>query len=468
MNDLTVMTIVASVLAVIALFLAYKFLLVLKKMGEYGPAEEFKKKVIAEELEFKKKVATEELELKKKVMAEELELKKKVEKNELEIENLKSSYADKKVTYDILVKEISIYEDKNELISVGYFEPKFEFGTSDKYAEALESVKKEQKLKIKQKTAVLSSGPGWTINNSAKQGEVMLNQYIKLTLRTFNQECGAAIAAVKWNNLAVMVKRIEKSAEMLTKLNSTYGIAVTPGYKNLKISELKLVNEMRLKKQQEREEQLEINKAIREEAQLERDMKIAIKSEQNLERAVDEAKRKADNAMGKTLENLKLKIASLETDLVKAQTKSERAKSMAQQTRAGVVYVISNPGSFGEDVYKIGMTRRLEPMDRVKELGDASVPFTFDVHAMIKSDDAPKLEKLLHNKFAHKRTNLVNMRKEFFNITIGELKHEVITEIPSCEFVETAAAAQYRETLTMRELAIEREFDQAILLPNSL
>ena len=120
-----------------------------------------------------------------------------------------------------------------------------------------------------------------------------------------------------------------------------------------------------------------------------------------------------------------LNIEALNQDLVEAHEKNQRAKSMAEQTRAGHVYIISNIGSFGENIYKIGMTRRLEPIDRVKELGDASVPFIFDVHAMIYSEDAPTLEKKLHKVFENKRVNLVNSRKEFFNITLDEVEEEV-------------------------------------------
>ena len=128
----------------------------------------------------------------------------------------------------------------------------------------------------------------------------------------------------------------------------------------------------------------------------------------------------------------------------------KRAESMAQKTRSGYVYIISNIGSFGEDVYKIGMTRRLEPMDRVKELGDASVPFSFDVHAMIYSEDAPALEKELHNKFNEKRINKVNLRKEFFNVKLSEIEEAVKNKIgTSIKFTKLAEAVEYRQSKLM-------------------
>ena len=126
--------------------------------------------------------------------------------------------------------------------------------------------------------------------------------------------------------------------------------------------------------------------------------------------------------------------------------------------RAGYVYIISNIGAFGENVYKIGMTRRLDPQDRVDELGDASVPFNFDVHAMIFSDDAPKLEAALHNAFADRKLNFVNQRREFFNVTLEEIKKVVKENFDkSVEFVELAPAQQYRESILLRKKAHQQD-----------
>ncbi|AVQ10754.1 PF13250 domain protein [Leptospira santarosai] len=123
---------------------------------------------------------------------------------------------------------------------------------------------------------------------------------------------------------------------------------------------------------------------------------------------------------------------------------------MAQQTKAGHVYVISNIGSFGESVFKVGMTRRLDPMDRVKELGDASVPFEFDVHAIVYSENAPELEKLLHRDFEHKRLNLVNNRKEFFEIALDEIEQIVKKHKGDVQFTKAAEAREYRESMKIK------------------
>ena len=141
----------------------------------------------------------------------------------------------------------------------------------------------------------------------------------------------------------------------------------------------------------------------------------------------------------------------MERELKEAQEKKERALSMAQQTKRGHVYIISNIGSFGENVYKIGMTRRLEPIDRIKELGDASVPFQFDVHAMIYAEDAPTLENELHKAFTDRKVNMLNYRKEFFNVTLDEIEAKITETGLNAEFTRMPEAMEYRETLAILE-----------------
>ena len=147
-------------------------------------------------------------------------------------------------------------------------------------------------------------------------------------------------------------------------------------------------------------------------------------------------------------------IEELQKKLSAVQKDKEDVLHREQNTRAGFVYVISNIGSFGENIYKIGMTRRLEPMDRINELSSASVPFEFDVHAMIFSDDAPGLETILHNTFEDRRVNLVNTRKEFFNVSLDEIEAVVKANYnATVTFTKTAEAYQYRESLRIREAA---------------
>ncbi|WP_036828944.1 GIY-YIG nuclease family protein, partial [Photobacterium sanctipauli] len=229
-------------------------------------------------------------------------------------------------------------------------------------------------------------------------------------------------------------------------------------YIDLKFEECKLQFQYTLKKQEEAAEQKLIKEQIREEQRAIKEYEKAIaeaeKEEKLYRQMLDKAREELSMATDADRLAMEQKIASLELQLKDAEAKEERAKSMAEQTRKGHVYVISNIGSFGEDVYKIGLTRRLEPMDRVKELGDASVPFPFDVHAMIYVDDAPSLEAALHREFHAQRVNSVNLRKEFFEVDLESIR-EAVEKIAGvdAEFKMTALAEDYYESLRLQEVA---------------
>jgi hypothetical protein len=226
-------------------------------------------------------------------------------------------------------------------------------------------------------------------------------------------------------------------------------------YYKLKVEELQLQYEYLVKIQQERDEQREIKERMREEAKVLAEIEKLEKEAQREQKLYDNLLKKVRLELEKANKDekmlLELRIEELENNLQEAYEKMQRAKSMAQKTKSGYVYVISNIGSFGEDVYKIGMTRRLEPMERINELSSASVPFAFDVHAMIYSEDAPALEKDLHNKFADKRVNKVNLRKEFFKISLSEIEKEVNERFDaSIEFTKLAEAIEYRQSQMMQ------------------
>jgi len=374
------------------------------------------------------------------------EIKAEIDKS---IEELRSSYKEKKLIFNKLVKEAAIYDEAIELADLGFYKPHYDFDVSEKYKENITSIKSKQKDMISGKEAIYCHAE-WTVEGSKAKGRTMTNRGIRLTARAFNNECDAAISNTNWNNADRMEQRIEKAYTAINKLNDSTAINISSKYLSLKIEELRLTHEYKDKKQQEKEEQAEIRRQMREEAKFEQDVEKALKEEEKYNKLLEKAKAEAEKAAGSKLEKLQEKIASLDKELVEAHTKSERAKSMAQQTKLGHVYVISNIGSFGEEIYKIGMTRRLEPHDRVKELGDASVPFIFDVHAMIYAEDAPALESQLHKSFDYKRLNLVNNRKEFFNVTLEEIAQEVKKISPDSEFIETAEARQYRESQAIR------------------
>ena len=220
------------------------------------------------------------------------------------------------------------------------------------------------------------------------------------------------------------------------------------------INAVKIEYNYYVKKEQARQEQLAIREQMRQEAQerkaLEAERKKVEKEESKYNTEIEKLQNQLQSASSSELEQLNARILQLQAQLSEVVLKKEEISNLANG-KAGNVYVISNLGSFGENVFKIGMTRRLNPQDRVDELGNASVPFKFDVHSFIFSDDAVGLESKLHEMLNQKRVNKVNMRKEFFNVTIDELE-ELVTEIePTAEFNRTMAAEEYRQSLSTTE-----------------
>jgi seryl-tRNA synthetase len=184
--------------------------------------------------------------------------------------------------------------------------------------------------------------------------------------------------------------------------------------------------------------------------ELEKAQNDAEDEEKRYKKALDQAKKELEKAKAEDIEKLNNKITILQKQLEEANAKKERAISRAQMTKSGHIYVISNIGSFGENIYKIGMTRRLEPTDRVYELGDASVPFNFDIHAMIFSENAPELERKIQKEFDELRLNLVNSRREFFNVNLDEIKNVVLKHHGDIEFTKLAEAKEFRESQAIR------------------
>jgi len=371
---------------------------------------------------------------------------------------LAEGYAHARAIYDGLKKEISLLEENLEDISFGLYKPHFTFQTADQYKAKLEEIRNQEREMIRAGKAAVCP-LGWTVGGSAKEGAKMAKQNTKLLLRAFNGECDAAVANVSWNNVTRMEERIRKSFDAINQLGTVLQVSITTGYLNLKLDELRLRHEYEEKQYQEKEEQRRIREEMREEERAQREIEEAReeaeKEEARYEKALEKARAEAALATGKQLEKLIEQMRSLESRIDQARTDKERAMSRAQLTKSGFVYVISNIGSFGERVCKIGMTRRLEPMERINELGDASVPFPFDLHAMLYSDNAPALEYALHEHLADKRVNLVNPRREFyFDVDLDDVEQLVRKRGLSAQFIKVAEAKQYRESLAARQRTI--------------
>jgi hypothetical protein len=252
-----------------------------------------------------------------------------------------------------------------------------------------------------------------------------------------------------------MEKRIEKSFEQLNKLGKIMYAGIEDKYKKLKYDELHLAHEYQQKKQEEKEEIKRKRADDREQQKLEKEIKEArekiAKERKHFAAAIRELETKLAAAIDEK------ERALIEKNLAEAREhtadldKEEKVIDYrAQNAKAGYVYVISNIGAFGEGVYKIGMTRRLEPMERVDELGDASVPFSFDVHTLVFSDNAPALESKLHEHFFNSRINKINSRKEFFRADINEIEKVIKENYEKVvDMVKDAPAEQYREGLKM-------------------
>ncbi|OYQ71234.1 hypothetical protein B9T11_01920 [Wohlfahrtiimonas chitiniclastica] len=365
----------------------------------------------------------------------------------------KDDYQIKSQFYRKLCSQIELYEENLDLIEMGGVTPIFSYDTSEEYKAKIIQLVEKQKQMIKDKDAVISS-TSWVVNGSKKEGAKFINQAVKLASRAFNNEANYLIKNVSWRNFETSEKKLIKAFEDINKFNASNNISITKDYLKLKVLELKLTYEQQLKLQEEKENLAEARRRIKEEEQLEADVIKAQKEQDKYLKLLEKAQKDAANKVGTELESLNEKIKQLNQQLSEAQSASERALSMAQQTKAGFVYIASNIGSFGEEVYKIGMTRRLEPMDRIKELSGASVPFIFDTHALIYSEDAPALETQLHQKFSDKRVNLVNFRKEYFRVTLGEIEEEVRKIGIEEEFFHLPEAAEYRQTMAIHKKRI--------------
>ena len=363
--------------------------------------------------------------------------------------------------YTQLKSEYIELEDEVLMQSFGFFDPKYDLEDSAAYKLRLSEIRNKQKDMVKKKDAA-SFNPNWTVNGSKAEGKKMSNNLMKLAIRSFNNECDVAISKVKISNIESMENRINRTFDTINKLNASNDIQLRVNYLSLKREELYLALEFDQKVEKEKEEQREIREQIREEEKARREIvklkEKFEKEEKHFIQALERLESQKTNATEEQLSELELKITELQDKLKEVNEQKEDVLNRERNTRAGYVYVISNIGSFGEDVYKIGMTRRLEPLDRVKELGSASVPFLFDVHAMIFSEDAPTLENVLHRTFNDKRLNLINERKEFFKVSLDEIQ-EIVEKNhdKTIEFKITASAEDYRQTVAQRKLLTENK-----------
>ena len=355
-----------------------------------------------------------------------------------------------------LQEQLALAKEEDEMQTYGLYEPHYDFENATAYKEKLDEIKRKQKESVKDKTAAWGN-PNMRLDGDLRKGQAMINDNIKQIIRTFNTECDGIIRKVKHSNMEASEKRIRKSYETLNKLNERVGVRIQPKYLDLKLEELHLAYEYQVKKQEEKELLAEAREREREEKKLRQKLekeKNKFNRENNrINNELSDAEAKLQAANDEEKAKLQAEIDKLKAALEKNNEEIEKIDKWEETPGAGYVYIISNIGSFGEDVYKIGVTRRDDPEERIRELSNASVPFKYDSHVFIFSEDAYNLESSLHERFDNKRVNKVNRRKEFFNIGIDDVKQIVEENKASVHsFVEEPEAEEYYDSLKMAEL----------------
>lgn len=326
-----------------------------------------------------------------------------------------------------LLQEVGIYEYAHPLDdAVGYKEE------LAKITAAIKSVSKVGEA--------VQCSTEWTVGGSATEGKKMVREVAKLMLRAYNTEADNAVRSVKPHTREAVKKRLSTARDRIAKLGKTMNIFIAWEYHQIRLTEIDLTADYLMKREVEREAERERKAQLREEAkaqkEFERERARLDKERAHYQSVVDRLTASGDEAA----------LAKAQEQLAAVDDAISGVDARAANIRAGYVYVISNIGSFGPDIVKIGMTRRLEPMDRVRELGDASVPFRFDVHALFFSDDAVALETALHQRFAEQKVNLVNQRREFFYATPADV-HDALMDLGNgqvLEYTDDPEAVEWR------------------------
>lgn len=350
--------------------------------------------------------------------------------------------------------QVLVLEETLLLESFALYTPKFKLSTSYEYKTRLDGIRERQKAMIKNGEAA-TGNMGWEVNGSKAEGRKLVNDMIKLVIRSFNNEADYCVDNVKFDNIELGEKRIRQSFEACNRLGRVMTVRLSEQYLNLKLDELHLAHEFQVKKQEEKEEAKRAREELREQQKLEQEIRAArekiAKERKHFAAALRDLQARLEKATNdEDKAALLTKISEVEAGKAALDNEEKVIDYREQNAKAGYVYVISNVGAFGEGVYKIGMTRRLDPSERIDELGDASVPFWFDVHAMVFSENAPALEAKLHERFAAGRLNKVNGRKEFFRADIAEIEAVIRANYDAVvEVIREAPAEQYRESLRM-------------------
>ena len=371
---------------------------------------------------------------------------------EMQVDNKRNELQLMNNQMEKLEEQINEHNNITFLIDTNLYANPYTYSDSKEYREELDKIKKEQREWLQSRESLEEHGT-WKVNQKV---DSTIHASIILAYRAFNNECDNIIMNVRYSNIGTCEKKIRKSFkdinDIICSRQTGYFFSMPEKYLELKIKELMLKVGYETKKQEEKEEQQRIREIMKEEERVRKEIEDAKarveKDEKHFNNEISKLEKKLAKEKGDKQELLD-QIAKLRSKLEELAVVKQDVLNREMNTRAGYVYVISNIGSFGEDVYKIGVTRRLDPMIRVSELSSASVPFKFDVHAMIFADDAFELETNLHRIFDKQRVNKVNGHKEFFAVSLDEIEKAVHEFNPTVEFTRTALAEEYRLSMNM-------------------
>ncbi|MGO1974762.1 MAG: DUF4041 domain-containing protein [Propionibacteriaceae bacterium] len=341
----------------------------------------------------------------------------------VELEHLQAKIQEKQKQLDWIQVDLSeargwlaTAQDERTLQEVGLYTFRHPLEDALAYKSALSKLRDEIRAANRKDGGAISATTHWTVNGSAAKGGKMVRDFSKLMQRAYNAEAESLVKGLKPYRLQLAIDRLTKTTAVIERLGSTMDIKITPYYHKLRVKELELTADHVEKKAREAEQAREERVRLREEQRAQAELlkeRAKVEKERDHKMAAASALRAKNDIAAAT---------RLEQDVIELDSAIASLDFRAANVRAGYVYVISNVGSFGQDVVKIGMTRRLEPLDRIRELGDASVPFRYDVHALFFSEDAVGIENTLHKALETKRVNRVNRRREFFRATPAEVR----------------------------------------------
>lgn len=390
------------------------------------------------------RLETERSEAVARIEKEQEEVRKRAESSILAL-------ADKELQLEARVaklqEDVVVTEEASILQEVGIYEYRHPLSDAVAYQAALRRLQDRIKVMARKDGGAVLADTNWTVNNSKVQGRKMVREYSKLVLRAYNAEADNLVRGLRPFKLESALERLDKIALTIAKLGSTMHIHISAEYHALRVQELELTADYLEKRAEEKEREAAERDRLREERKVQQELareRARLEKEHEhysnvIRRLVEQGKLEAADQHRGTLADIEKAIQDVDYRVA--------------NVRAGYVYVISNIGAFGEKMVKIGLTRRIDPTERVRELGDASVPFRYDTHALFFSDDAVGLEAKMHERLADRRVNWVNKRREFFYVTPAEAKTHLLDLAGELlEYVDAPEALEFRQSQNQRAL----------------